>query len=126
MKHSHQTLQKQGAINHAAGIAAEDQIARWYLARGYEVVRRRWKHLEGEIDLILRLGDQLIFTEVKYSKTHARAMQAVSAHQQQRVMAAALSFLALTGQSMETPMRFDVACLDPMGRVAVLENAITA
>jgi putative endonuclease len=40
----------------ALGAAGEAQAAAWYEANGYEIVARNWRCRDGEIDLIVRLG----------------------------------------------------------------------
>ncbi len=116
----------QGAVNHAAGLAAEDQVEALYHRQDMELVARRWKNPNGELDLVHLKGHQLIFTEVKRSKTHARAVQSLSARQQQRLLNAACAFLAATDRSMDTDMQFNVATCDGHGQIHILENAIAA
>ena len=56
-----------GRTEHLAGLAAEERIAQDYERRGFPVAGRRWRGQGGEIDLIARDGDALIFIEVKKS-----------------------------------------------------------
>lgn len=49
-----------------AGRLAEWKI-RWLLwCKGYRLIHRRWRCVAGEIDLILRRRNLLVFAEVKY------------------------------------------------------------
>ncbi len=41
-----------------------EQVAQWYEAQGYEVLERSWHRREGEVDLIVRRGATVVFTEV--------------------------------------------------------------
>src|SRR5690606_38215107 len=59
-----------GARNHAAGRLAEDSAAAHYLRRGGRILAQRWRCPWGEIDLIVALGDSVIFVEVKSARTH--------------------------------------------------------
>ncbi len=110
-----------GRRNHRAGLAAEDIAARWYEARGAVVLARRWRAAEGEIDLIVRDGDCLVFVEVKGGRA-ALARDCISAAQWARLELAALRYM-LVSQTGETPARFDAAFVGPDGAVAVVENA---
>ncbi len=115
-----------GASNHAAGLAAEARVEAIYGDMGLDLLDRRWRSPFGELDLIHQRGATLVFTEVKKSKTHGTARAAVSARQQERLMNAALAFLAATGRSLDVDMQFNVATCDAVGRIHILENAITA
>ncbi|MFT4028667.1 MAG: YraN family protein [Protaetiibacter sp.] len=54
-------------------MAAKDELGRrgerlaerYLLARGYRLVERNWRCRHGEIDLVARDGDTLVFVEVK-------------------------------------------------------------
>src|SRR6185503_7282252 len=50
------------------GIDGEDIAAAWYEARGYQVLDRNWRCREGELDLVLRNGRQVVFCEVKHRR----------------------------------------------------------
>ena len=53
-------------IPHELGRAGEDAAASYFLARGYEVLARGYRHGRAEIDLVLRQGQKLlVFAEVK-------------------------------------------------------------
>lgn len=110
-----------GRRNHRAGLAAEDIAARWYQARGAEVLARRWRGPEGEIDIVLREGGCLVFVEVKAGRT-AEARDVISAAQWARLERTALRYMLLA-QTGEIPARFDAAFVGADGAVAVVENA---
>lgn len=54
-----------GLVSYHAGLAAEDIVARNYAARAHQVAARRWRGKSGEIDLVMRDGDTVVFVEVK-------------------------------------------------------------
>lgn len=112
-----------GLTNYHAGLAAEDAVARDYARRGRPVARRRWRGQGGEIDLILREGNGLIFVEVKKSSSHARAADRLTARQMARLTAAAAEFLGTQAEGQLTDIRFDLATVDRAGTVRILENA---
>ena len=79
------TRRIRGRTEYHAGLAAEDSIARDYERRGFPVARRRWRGRGGEIDLIARDGEGLIFIEVKKSRDFATAAQRLGARQMARL-----------------------------------------
>jgi putative endonuclease len=117
---------RRGQRAYCAGAAAEDQVAQDYLRRGLIEERRRWRGQRGEIDLILRDGDALIFVEVKQSTSFERAAESLSPRQMERIYGAAEEYLAKAplGQLSET--RFDVALVDGRGAIRIVENAFGA
>ena len=115
-----------GARSYHAGLAAENQVAQLYDRTGHRVAARRWRGMSGEIDLIVRDGAEVIFIEVKQSRTHAQAAEHLTQRQMQRIYGAAEEFLGGEPQGSLTPARFDVALVDGMGRIEILENAFAA
>ena len=84
-----------------------ERVAAWYLrAKGYRILAERYKTPSGEIDLIAtRLAKpfanpiasrrrHLVFVEVKARATLQDGLEAISPRQQQRIRAAAETFLA--------------------------------
>ena len=118
--------QMTGARSYQAGLAAEEQVAQFYDRSGRMVCARRWRGSGGEIDLIARDGSEVIFIEVKQSKTHAQAAEHLTPWQMARIYASASEFLAGEPKGQLTDVRFDVALVDGMGRIEVLENAYAA
>ncbi len=121
-----QTRRMQGRTEYHAGLAAEERIAQDYERRGFAVERRRWRGAGGEIDLIVRDGDAVIFIEVKKSRDFARAAERLSPRQMARLCQSAEEFLAGEPRGLLTDMRFDVALVDGQGRHHILENAFGA
>ncbi|WP_322865189.1 YraN family protein [Aquicoccus sp. G2-2] len=114
---------RRGKKAYHSGLAAEEQIARDYERRGFTVERRRWRGQRGEIDLVIRDGAALVFVEVKASSDFARAAESLGAAQMQRICGAAEEYLAGEPQELLTETRFDVALVNGVGAVAILENA---
>ncbi len=118
--------QRRGQRNYLSGQAAEAAVAREYERAGMHVARRRWRGRAGEVDLILRNGDEVMFVEVKKSSDFARASEQLQPRQMQRLMRAGEEFVGSEPAGALTPMRFDVALMDDMGRIQILENALCA
>jgi len=112
------------ALNHHAGMAAESAVAARYLRAGFSVVARRWRGMAGEIDLICRRGTGLVFVEVKKSRSFALALERITPRQVARIFAAAAEFADGEPSGQNTEMRFDVAMVNSVGEIGVLENAL--
>ena len=100
------------SLAQAIGGAAEDEAARFLSGRGLEVVARNYRTRLGEIDLVARDGDVLVFVEVRLrsSDRFGDAMESIDARKRRRIVAAARQFLAAVRP--EPPCRFDVVALD--------------
>lgn len=112
-----------GKTAYHAGMAAEDIVAQDYARRGRPVAHRRWRGQGGEIDLIAREGDCVVFIEVKKSKTFDTAALRLGRRQMDRLCTAATEFLAGEPRGQMTDMRFDLALIDGRGAVQIIENA---
>jgi putative endonuclease len=106
-----------------SGASAENRIAQDYERRGFAIARRRWRGPGGEIDLITRNGDDLVFVEVKQSRDFARAAEHLSRRQMARIYASAECFLAEEPNGQLTNVRFDVALINEIGEFQIIENA---
>jgi putative endonuclease len=68
-----------------------EQLARRHLeSRGYHYVERNWHCRAGEIDLVMRDGDELVFVEVKARRGEraGRAEEAISPAKARKLLAA--------------------------------------
>lgn len=115
-----------GRVSYRSGLAAEERVALHYSRRGASVICRRWRGRGGEIDLVIQVGDAIVFVEVKASSTHAQAAERLRAAQSSRIMRAAEEYLGGEPAGALTSVRFDVALVDGVGRVEVIENALAA
>ncbi len=94
------------------GRRAEYLAALLLQCKGYIIVERRWKSRLGEIDLIVRRGKTLVFTEIKYRKTGANA-HALSPFQADRLVRAASLYISMHPLDMDMQTRFDLLLLGP-------------
>jgi putative endonuclease len=115
-----------GARSYQAGLAAEAMVERLYTGSGRPICARRWRGSSGEIDLIARDGAEVIFIEVKHSKTHAQAAERLGPRQMARIYGAASEFIGGEPAGQLTPVRFSVALVDGRGQIEILENAFAA
>ena len=96
---------------HPSGVSgrqAEDDACELLRSLGYAIVARNWAFRGGELDIVARDGDTLVFVEVKARSGGAFGgpEAAVGRAKQRRITAAARAFMARTDADL--PARFDV------------------
>ncbi|MCL2309687.1 MAG: YraN family protein [Proteobacteria bacterium] len=96
------------------GQDAETLAATFLAQQGLVVVARNVRNRYGEIDIIARDGDALVFVEVRLrgSSAFGGAAASISTQKQQRLWRAAERYLAELGQ--EPPCRFDAVLLETL------------
>ena len=90
-----------------------EKLARKYLKRlGYRHLRSNYRVEGGEIDLVMRQGDTVVFVEVKTrgNEEFARGEAAVNYGKRQRLALAARRFIQRY-QLHDCPCRFDVVAV---------------
>jgi putative endonuclease len=105
----------------------KEQQARAYLERqGLLVIAENVRCKRGEIDLVMRDQDTLVFVEVRYraSERFGGAAASVSASKQMRIMAAASYYLQRHKHNL--PCRFDVIAIDGAGTINWIRHAFAA
>ena len=111
-----------------AGARAEELAAAFLVAHGLTIVERNFRRRCGELDLIARDGEILVFVEVRLRtrRDFGGAAASITAAKRARIAAAAGLYLArLSG----TPLcRFDAVLLDALdpARVEWLKDMMTA
>ena len=113
-----------GTTSYHAGLAAEDSVARHLGRHGHRVLARRWRGKGGEIDVITRQGADTVFVEVKKSDTHAAAAERLGRRQVHRLFDCASEFMGTLPDGQDSCVRFDVALVDAVGRIEMIENAL--
>lgn len=112
-----------GLVNYHAGHAAEGSVVQYYEDRGIAICARNWRGSVGEVDLVGRDGDVVVFVEVKHSRTHDLAASHVTPAQVSRIFATVEEFVAGEPRGGLTDVRIDLALVDGQGRIEVIENA---
>ena len=70
----------------------------------------------------MRDGAQVIFVEVKQSRTHAQAALHLGAAQLARLYTAATEFVEGESLGQLTEVRLDAALVDAAGQIEILQN----
>lgn len=94
------------------GAAAEDRALAYLAAQGLTPVDRNFRCKAGELDLIMRSGETLVFVEVRQrsGSGYGGAAASVTATKQQRLLRAAQFYLQRF--RFPPPCRFDVVAIE--------------
>lgn len=116
-------------LNRLLGDRGEREAARYLRRQGLRVLVRGFRTPQGEIDLIARERDTLVFVEVKTRRSGVPA-EAVTLEKQRRLTRAAFRFLKRHGL-LEQRCRFDIVAIvwpDDRGAPAIehIRNAFPA
>jgi putative endonuclease len=81
----------------AVGKWGEEVAAAYLSGRGYEILERNIRTAHGEIDLVARMGDVVIFVEVRTrtSSRFARPEESITPRKQSHMLAAAEDYTQL-------------------------------
>lgn len=80
---------------------------------GYRILRRGYRAVGGEIDIIARRGNILAFIEVKARQTLDGAIHALGPAQRRRIERTAMAYLAQNPECSNLDCRFDLVVLAP-------------
>jgi putative endonuclease len=105
------TMQRQELGKSGENLAVEE-LER----RGYAILDRRYRTRHGEIDIVAKDGETIVFVEVKVRITAERgtAAEAVTSAKQRRLVWMATDYLARK-RLTDRPCRFDVVAIDGSG-----------
>jgi putative endonuclease len=94
------------------GARAETLAARFLASHGLAIVARNFRTRMGEIDIVARDREMLVFVEVRKrrSAAYGGAIASITGAKRTRLIAAAKAYLAMIGK--EPPCRFDAVLID--------------
>jgi putative endonuclease len=109
--------------NREVQVRGEDLAAAWYEAQGYTVLDRNWRCRDGELDLVVRNGRQVVFCEVKHRMGlgFGTPAEAITRDKKQRIRYLAARWLQ-DAKPRPAEIRFDVAAILD-GELEMLEGA---
>ncbi|MCI9423639.1 YraN family protein [Lachnospiraceae bacterium WCA-9-b2] len=95
------------------GEAYERRAGEYLEEKGYEILEYNFRCRRGEVDLIARDGEYLVFCEVKYRSSHKRGhpAEAVDLKKQRVISRCALYYMKSRGL-WEAACRFDVVSFE--------------
>ena len=109
-----------------AGDQAEERAGLYLQRAGLRVVTRNYRCRGGEIDLVCRDGDTLVFVEVRMRSNpgFGSALDSVTPAKRRRLVLAATHYLSRRGWA--GPCRFDVVGIDGGVRLNWCRDAFRA
>ncbi|HVE90630.1 MAG TPA: YraN family protein [Burkholderiaceae bacterium] len=112
-------------LKQRAGDAAEDAAARHLTAAGCRILARNARYRDGEVDLIARERDLLVFVEVRMraSARFGGAAVSVNSLKQRRIARAAQRWLFSRYGERWPACRFDVITVDGSGTIEWIRDA---
>ena len=102
----------------------KEKLAGAYLEQnGYEIIEYNFRCKQGEIDIVAKDGEYLVFCEVKYRSTikNGTPFEAVDYKKQRTISRCALFYIS-KHRLGDIPCRFDVISVTDKG-IYVLKNA---
>jgi len=107
------------------GAQAEQLAAQFLQRHGLALVRTNYRCRFGEIDLILREKETLVFAEVRLrsNSDFGGAAASIDARKQQRLVLTAQHYLA--SLPSVPPCRFDAMLMDGAGNIDWIKNAFS-
>ncbi|HEV2570617.1 MAG TPA: YraN family protein [Beijerinckiaceae bacterium] len=98
---------------HAFGLRAETWAGVYLRCKGWRVLTTRYKVPGGEIDIIARRGDVVIFVEVKGRPTLDLASETITAQKQRRISQSVRLWLSRNPWAMNKSLRGDALFIAP-------------
>lgn len=97
-----------------AGDVFEQRACAELERAGLILLARNYNTRHGELDLVMRDRDTIVFVEVRYrrSASHGDAAASVTASKQTKLILAAQHWLVAHPQHVRRPCRFDVVSYD--------------
>ncbi len=113
---------RDAADNQRKGRAAEARACHHLQARGLVLVERNYRCKGGEIDLVMRDGDCLVFVEVRLrrSSRYGTGAESIDRHKQRRLLHAASHYLQAR-RLWNQATRFDVVTLSGEGPTLAIQ-----
>lgn len=108
---------------HRLGHLAEWLCIIWLVLKGYSILARRYKHPQGEIDIVALKGRIVVCVEVKARAGIEEALLSITPEKRYRTQAAASAFMAQHKKFLHHDLRFDVMVLTSRCRIYHLTNA---
>lgn len=94
------------------GKYGEDLAVAWMQKQGYTIVARNYRYKRGEIDIIAKIADLLVFVEVKLRSSDSFGLpeESVSENQQNLIIHTAEQYIEEV--DWEHDIRFDIVAIE--------------
>ncbi|MBI1184265.1 YraN family protein [bacterium] len=96
------------AQHNETGNKGEELAARYLRGKGYSIIEQNWRHSHLEIDIIAKIGFDIVFVEVKTLRntSHGFPEQAVTRKKAENLFKAATAYLE--DNKLDNEIRFDI------------------
>lgn len=107
----------------AAGAAFEDRAQRELERAGLRLLSRNYTTRHGELDLVMRDGERVVFVEVRQrgGRSQGGAAASITRSKRERLLRTASLWLADHPQHAQRACRFDVVSYDGTGEAARMQ-----
>ena len=107
------------------GNMGENLATDYLKKKGHVLLERNYRNRFGEIDIITRDGDTLVFSEVKYrsNNAHGNPLEAVNDAKKRKISRVAAYYCTGHGLWERMNVRFDVIAVWGDGNIEHVENA---
>ena len=97
------------------GQEAEEYACLYLIEQGLLCCAKNYRSKMGEIDLIMRDKDVIVFVEVRYRTyaTHGKSVESIVGYKKMRIIKTATLYLIQNKLFNKVPCRFDVIALAP-------------
>ena len=105
------------------GISTEQLACEYLQASGLQLLHQNYRLKMGEIDLIMRDGNVIVFIEVRYRKTqrYGGALLSIDPRKQARIIRTAQHYLQY--RAPDAQARFDVVAVEGDNPINWIKNA---
>ncbi|GHB26653.1 UPF0102 protein [Pseudovibrio japonicus] len=117
-------LKKQAAYR--KGLQAELKAEILLRKAGWQILERRYKTKQGEIDLIAEQDQTIVFVEVKARRGVDDGLYAITQRSQRRIANAAREWVSLHNDLVGKTLRFDAVILPKSGEAQHFPNLFEA
>lgn len=96
------------------GARKEQLVTEYLIDNNYVILERNYQTKTGEIDIIAKDDNCIVFIEVKFrsSSRYGSSLDAVNYRKQQTIRHVARIYLSTRYKSLDIPCRFDVIGMD--------------
>jgi putative endonuclease len=117
----------------AFGFYGENTAVKYLTKNGYKILEKNFRTIFGEIDIIAKEKDTIVFVEVKTRKSDdfVSPLESVDSKKQKHLIRAGLSYLKSKKIFEKVPCRFDVVSIvshdsDKNSKIELIKNAFDA
>ena len=115
---------------HDDGLTGQQCAEDFLVKKGFTVLDRNYRIKTGEVDIVAKDGEYIVFIEVKFRRglSYGLPREAVGVVKQRRIMKTAMHYL-MRNMLTESDVRFDVIeVLEQHGKLYIshIENAFTS